>query len=97
MLGRITQLRTGNGDNGECLQKRKVPKNVYGCKCGAFKTLLNVVEHCQRATLKREGFLGVSPYLELVELLDTLKGLQTMKEYFVMRVDTAKKGNKNPA
>jgi hypothetical protein len=34
ILSRITQFRTGNGDIGAYLKKRKVSKDNYNCKCG---------------------------------------------------------------
>jgi hypothetical protein len=81
ILSRITQFRTGNGDIGAYLQKRKVPKDNYNCKCGEFETVQHIVKHCQRTVLKRGILFGVSPDLDLAQLLNTPKGLQAMKEY----------------
>jgi hypothetical protein len=79
ILSRITQFRTGNGYIDAYLQNRKAPKD--NCKCGEFKTVQPIVKHCKRMLLKRRVLFGVSPDLDLAQLLNTPKGLQAMKEY----------------
>jgi hypothetical protein len=74
-LSRITQFRTGNGDIGAYLQKRKVPKDNYNCKCGEFETVRHIIKHRQRTVLKRGIFFGVSLDLDLAQLLNTRKWL----------------------
>jgi hypothetical protein len=64
ILSRITQFRTGNGDIVAYLQKRKVPKDNYNCKCGEFETVQHIVKHCQRTVLKRGILFELSPDLD---------------------------------
>lgn len=83
IFSRITQLRTGNGDIGEYLQKRKVPKDHYNCICGEFETVKHIIRHCPRTEHKRFILSEVSPDLDMSKLLDTQEGLQAIKEFLL--------------
>ena len=81
ILSRITQFRTGNGDIGSYLQKKKVPKDNYNCKCGKLEKVQHIIKYCQKTAPKRGVLFGISPDLDLAQFLNTPKGLQAMKEY----------------
>jgi hypothetical protein len=78
ILSQITQFRTGDGDIGAYLQKRKVPKVNYNCKCGEFETVQHIVKHCQRTVLKRGP--GLSPTVKYTKRAPSYEGIPLVKQ-----------------
>ncbi|VVT58985.1 uncharacterized protein SAPINGB_P006483 [Magnusiomyces paraingens] len=80
ILSNITQFRTGHGNFGAWFKKFGIEKDSYNCKCGELETVHHILVECPLLEEERKGLKRISPEMDMSTLLNSLTGLQEIKE-----------------